>query len=66
MGSYHEVSDTIDGLIGKLNKLKKELGGDTTVQFSEPRLLLIPFERDEVGNGLLLNAEKGKVVISQR
>ncbi len=63
MGSCWGVNDTLDNFILKLEKIRKKLGGDVRIQTTEPRVLSIPFERDELDKGIQLIERDGKVII---
>lgn len=58
MGSYYDVQDTLNKFIAKLEKIRKEVGGNVYIQTSKPRTLLIPYERDELDKGIQLHVEK--------
>ncbi|KKN28310.1 hypothetical protein LCGC14_0855490 [marine sediment metagenome] len=60
MGSYYDVQDTLNKFIAKLEKIRKEVGGNVYIQISKPRTLLIPYERDELDKGIQLHIEKDK------
>ena len=57
MGTCWEVHDTLDNFINKLNKMRDEFGGKMKIQVSDPKMLSIPYERDEVDKGIQVRVE---------
>ena len=57
MGTCCEVYDTLDNFINKLNKMREKVGGKMKIQVSDPKVLSIPYERDEVDKGIQLEVK---------
>jgi len=59
MGTSATIHDTVDELILKLKAAKESFGGNARIQLANPKIVDIPYDREEYNKGLWLKHKKG-------